>query len=98
MKNLLPLGSFESSAMKSYEASNSKLFGATKVMARTPLLPLEDALSSSSQPPVQQESSRAQPHVLLAVAPHDHEHEEVEPRQELRADALAQRLRRAFHA
>jgi hypothetical protein len=65
VKNLLSLGSFKSSAVKSYEASISKLFDATKVMARTPLLPLDDALSSSSQPPVQQKSSRAQPHVPL---------------------------------
>lgn len=58
VKSLLPLGSFKSSAVKSYEASISKLFGAsaTKVMARTPSLPLDGALSSSSPhpPPVQQ--------------------------------------------
>lgn len=57
VKNLLPAGSFKSSAVRGYEASSfSKLFISgtkTKVMARTSSLPLDgDALAlSSSQPP-----------------------------------------------
>ncbi|CAD6261478.1 unnamed protein product [Miscanthus lutarioriparius] len=59
VKSLLPAGSFKSSAV-------SKLFSATKVMARTSSLPLEDAhaLSSSQpQPPVQPKPGAAVHHI-----------------------------------
>lgn len=64
VKSLLPAGSFKSSAVRGYEASFSKLFSsATKVMARTSSLPLDDALSSSQPPPIQQKPGAAVHHI-----------------------------------